>query len=84
MAGGLNLVVDVEIALLELGMSIRDLWIGYFSVGGNGSLADVQSWLGGGSDPPDRDYDLLPRPSTTSSRVGTSTTRSPIAATADR
>ena len=40
-------------------MSVRDLWIAYFAVGGNGSLADVAGWLGGSADPNDRDHDLM-------------------------
>ena len=52
-------VEDVEVAVQELGMSARDLWIGYFAVGGNASLAEVEQWLGGTSDPSDQDHDLL-------------------------
>ena len=40
-------------------MSDNDLWIGYFSVGGNGTLADIQRWLAREAEPGDRDHDLL-------------------------
>jgi len=52
-------VENVDAALDELGMSARDLWIGYFAVGGNGSLTEVEQWLAGSSDPSDQDHDLL-------------------------
>ena len=52
-------VEDVEVAVQELGMSARDLWIGYFAVGGNASLAEVEQWLVGTADPSDQDHDLL-------------------------
>ena len=50
---------DVGVAAQELGMSARDLWIGYFAVGGNCSLTEVEQWLAGSSDPSDQDRDLL-------------------------
>ena len=59
MAGGGSPVGDIDAALGQLGMSVQSLWIGYFAVGGNGSLADLEGWLGGASDPGDHDYDLL-------------------------
>jgi len=59
-------VENVDAALDELGMSARDLWIGYFAVGGNGSLTEVEQWLAGSSDP-SRTTTCWPRPSTTSS-----------------
>lgn len=40
-------------------MSYHDVWVGYFSVGGNGTLADVRSWLSGEILVPTRDHDLL-------------------------
>jgi hypothetical protein len=42
-----------------LGMSTLALWVGYFGVGGNGSLADVEGWLAGAELPSDRDHDYL-------------------------
>ena len=43
----------------RLGMSHLALWIGYFAVGGNGSLADVTGWLSRTAQLSVRDYDLL-------------------------
>jgi hypothetical protein len=43
----------------RLGLSALGLWIGYFAVGGNGSLADVTDWLSGAAELSVRDYDLL-------------------------
>ena len=43
----------------RLGMSALTLWIGYFAVGGNGTLADVTSWLSGSAQVTVHDYDLL-------------------------
>ena len=43
----------------QLGMSVPALWIGYLAVGGNGTLADVTTWLSGATEVSNRDYDLL-------------------------
>ena len=43
----------------RLGTSALTLWIGYFAVGGNGSLTDVTSWLSGAAQLSAHDYDLL-------------------------
>ncbi|MDQ3896658.1 MAG: hypothetical protein M3326_05300 [Actinomycetota bacterium] len=43
----------------RLGMTPMALWIGYFAVGGNGTLGDVTSWLSGSVRPSVRDYDFL-------------------------
>ena len=43
----------------RLGLSALKLWMGYFAVGGNGSLTDVTDWLSGASELSVRDYDLL-------------------------
>jgi len=43
----------------RLGLSAMGLWIGYFAVGGNGSLADLTNWLSGASALSVHDYDLL-------------------------
>ena len=59
MTGGPASVGDLGAALSELGMSVRDLWIGYFAVGGNGTLADVKEWLEGSAHPSDNDHDLM-------------------------
>ena len=54
--GQLSGVVDGR---RQLGMSALTLWIGYFAVGGNGTLADVTSWLSGSAKVTVHDYDLL-------------------------
>ena len=43
----------------RLGLSALGLWVAYFAVGGNGSLADVTNWLSGASELSVRDHDLL-------------------------
>ncbi len=42
-----------------LRMSMLSVWIGYFSVGGNGSLSDVDNWITGVNAPSFREHDLL-------------------------
>jgi hypothetical protein len=46
-------------AIDALGMSVNDVWLAYFAVGGNVSLAVLASWLDGRSVPAHRDYDVL-------------------------
>ena len=43
----------------RLRMSILAVWIGYFAVGGNGSLSDVDNWITGVNAPSLQDHDLL-------------------------
>ena len=43
----------------RLRLSALTLWMGYFEVGGNGSLTDVTRWLSGAARPSVQDYDLL-------------------------
>ena len=43
----------------RLGLSALGLWVAYFAVGGDGSLADVTNWLSGASELSVRDHDLL-------------------------
>ena len=50
---------DIAEGRRQLGISALDLWIGYFEVGGNGSLADVEGWLAGTAQPSDRDHAYL-------------------------
>ncbi len=50
---------DIADGRRRLGMSTMALWIGYFEVGGNGTVADVQQWLAGERVPSDRDHDFL-------------------------
>lgn len=50
---------DIEAGRLQLGLTNRDLWLGYFELGGNGSLVDVGLWLTGQVRLPLRDHDVL-------------------------
>jgi len=50
---------DVDAGRRRLDMSYHDVWVGYFAVGGNGSLADVRAWLSGDMRLPAHDHDLL-------------------------
>jgi len=50
---------DIESSRRQLGISEHDVWVGYFAVGGNGSLADVRAWLGGQALLPPRDRAML-------------------------
>ena len=53
------LASDIADGRRRLGMSTMALWIGYFAVGGNGTLAELEQWLAGESEPSDRDHDFL-------------------------
>ena len=50
---------DIADGRRRLGMSALTLWIGYFGVGGNGTLAEVEGWSSGTVEPSDRDHDFL-------------------------
>ena len=50
---------DIENGRRQLGISEHDIWVGYFAVGGNGSIADVRAWLGGDAVLPPRDRVML-------------------------
>jgi hypothetical protein len=50
---------DIDAGRIELGMSARDLWVGYFAMGGNGTQADVDGWLSGAMPLPAREHNLL-------------------------
>ena len=50
---------DIEAGRRRLGMSARDVWVDYFAVGGNGSLAEVRGWLSSAVRVPAREHDLL-------------------------
>lgn len=52
-------VSDIAAGRRRLGLTAVALWIGYFEVGGNGTLAEVEGWLAGASQPSDRDHDML-------------------------
>ena len=53
-----DVLAVIDQARQRLGMSIHDLWLNYFAVGGNGSLDDVQTWLAEG-DVPGREHNLM-------------------------
>ena len=59
MTGASAPVSHLGAALSQLGLSARDLWIGYFAIGGNASLAEVKGWLDGTAEPDDMDHDLI-------------------------
>ncbi len=50
---------DILLGRRRLGMSAQTLWVGYFAVGGNGSLVDVERWLSGALELGAADYDML-------------------------
>lgn len=52
-------VGDIADGWRRLGISAQSLWIGYFGLGGNGSLADVNGWLARTVELPALDHDLL-------------------------
>ena len=54
-----DVATDLADGWRRLGFSTMALWIGYFEVGGNGTLADVEQWLAGEREPSDRDHDFL-------------------------
>jgi hypothetical protein len=49
----------LEEARAELGLSVRDLWLDYFALGGAAEPSAVRAFLRGDATPSDRDYDLL-------------------------
>lgn len=55
-AGG---IADIVAGRVDLGISARDLWVGYFSLGGNGTQAEVDDWLSGAVPLPAREHNLL-------------------------
>jgi hypothetical protein len=50
---------ELSEALQQLGLSTHDLWVGYFAVGGNGALSDVEGWLSGDDEVPRLEHNLL-------------------------
>jgi len=50
---------DLDLSRIDLGMSTSDVWLGYLGVGGDASLLEVESWLGGTSIASAYDFDLL-------------------------
>jgi hypothetical protein len=51
--------MDIAEGLERLDLSAHDVWVGYFAIGGNGSLGDVERWTSSGSDVPTREHNLL-------------------------
>ena len=51
--------MDIAEGLERLGLSAHDVWMGYFAIGGNGSLGDVERWTSSGRDVPPREHNFL-------------------------
>ena len=49
----------LEDARKDLGLSVRELWLDYFALGGSAALDEVGAFLGGTTSPSDHDYDVL-------------------------
>jgi hypothetical protein len=49
----------LERARQHAALSVYDLWLRYFAIGGDSSPADVESFLAQGSEPGHRQYNLL-------------------------
>lgn len=52
-------VQDLEAARTELGVSVEELWVGYFAVGGNASVAQLRAWLAGDVAVPEVEHNQL-------------------------
>ncbi len=51
--------VNLETARTDLGLSVEQLWLEYFALGGNGGPDDVRRWLADGRGVPSRDHNVL-------------------------
>jgi hypothetical protein len=49
----------LEDARLDLGLSLRDLWVEYFALGGKATLSHVHAFLDGAEILSDHEYDVL-------------------------
>jgi hypothetical protein len=49
----------IAAARQELALTPQEVWLGYVSVGGDRTLAVMRTWLTGGAEIPDRDYDFI-------------------------
>ena len=49
----------LEPARVLAGLTLRQLWLGYFSIGGDASEGEIEAYLSGALDPTDREYDYL-------------------------
>ena len=56
---GFGEITDIDAGRRRLGMTLRDVWVGYFAVGGNGTQAQVGGWLSSAGRMPARERDLL-------------------------
>lgn len=55
----LGRIGDTDDGRQRLGTSSYQLWIGYFGVGGNSSVSDLEKWLSGAAALPSREHNLL-------------------------
>jgi hypothetical protein len=49
----------LEDARVDLGLSVRELWLDYFALGGDADLDEIGAILDGVTGPSDHDYDVL-------------------------
>lgn len=50
---------ELEAGRLRLGLTLYQLWLAYFAVGGNGTPGEVRAWLADAPVAPAHDHDLL-------------------------
>lgn len=49
----------LEAARLHVGLDMHDLWLGYFSIGGSGTQAEIAAYLGGSNGFDGHQHDVL-------------------------
>ena len=52
-------MAEIEAARHVLGWTIFHAWMGYFAVGGNAPLVEVERWLSTAAELPPREHNLL-------------------------
>jgi hypothetical protein len=52
-------IAALELARREAGLSLGDLWLRYFALGGNASPTELEAYLTGDGTPHPHDYDLV-------------------------
>jgi hypothetical protein len=53
-------IADLDAARRQLGMTMLDLWIAYFALGGHHDARTLTAYLGGyGDTPTDSDHDII-------------------------
>ena len=52
-------VAVLDAARRELGLSVHDLWVKYFALGGRFDLRALGAYLEGSSEPPNPDHDVM-------------------------